>query len=269
VTRYHTTRPRGTRKLAIRGLVALGLAIPPVTLLGLSAAKAGTQPSALVLAVDTTTAGCNTPTVGLPLQSDPATGSVTPDVNVDWGDESSETVTSTGDVQHTYASPGVYTIAITPAAGSGPSLTQFGDPYGWTGANCVTAVSQWGQLGLTSLAGAFDGASILSSVPATIPPGIDDFVNTFRSATIFNQDIGGWDLSRATTTQAMFYDAKAFNNGGNDSINNWNTAVDTDMSYMFGNDDAFNQNLGSWNTTASTPSDFMRAMTQHSLLRTA
>jgi surface protein len=50
----------------------------------------------------------------------------------------------------------------------------------------------------------------------------------------------------------MFVFATAFNNGGSNAINNWNTAAVTNMGQMFYFARNFNQNIGSWNTGAVT-----------------
>jgi surface protein len=49
----------------------------------------------------------------------------------------------------------------------------------------------------------------------------------------------------------MFANAVSFNNGGVNSIQNWNVGNVTDMSGMFGGARAFNQPLSGWER--STP----------------
>jgi surface protein len=50
----------------------------------------------------------------------------------------------------------------------------------------------------------------------------------------------------------MFYQASAFNNGGNSNINNWTirTSGTVNMSEMFRAASSFNQPIGSWNTSS-------------------
>jgi len=72
-------------------------------------------------------------------------------------------------------------------------------------------------------------------------------------ATPFNQNIGSWDVSKATDLGSMF-NGSAFNNGGNSSIGNWliNTSSAVSMTGMFRNNYGFNQNISTWNTSKVT-----------------
>jgi surface protein len=107
----------------------------------------------------------------------------------------------------------------------------------------------------------------------------------FNSASIFNQNIGSWNVSKVTNMQLMFSSSIAFNNGGIDTIKNWsaplcttfrnmfnnatnfnqplNNLVDTsninscDLSGMFSSAINFNQNLNSWITTNVTTMNSM------------
>ncbi|KAF3978747.1 MAG: BspA family leucine-rich repeat surface protein, partial [Methylococcales symbiont of Iophon sp. n. MRB-2018] len=69
-----------------------------------------------------------------------------------------------------------------------------------------------------------------------------DMSNMFRSASVFNQDISGWDVARVTNMNNMFTFASAFNQ----DISGWNVASVTDMFGMFTGANAFSQNLGRW-----------------------
>jgi len=70
----------------------------------------------------------------------------------------------------------------------------------------------------------------------------------FNGATVFNQDISGWNTGLNVSFYGMFQNAAAFNQ----NISGWNTASGTNMELMFNGATAFNQNLGSWNVANVT-----------------
>ncbi|NCC99775.1 MAG: BspA family leucine-rich repeat surface protein, partial [Bacteroidia bacterium] len=200
----------------------------------------------------------------------------TVDCTVDWGDGyATEDFTTTGDKEHTFATAGTYTVEI-----SG-SLTQFGKTESliWNGVNYLTAVSSFGDIGLTTLSYSFMGANNLASVPAELPATITSLIGVFHEnnrASItnlnswdvshvtnmyelfdgtdnFNQDISGWDVSSVTNMESMFSNANAFNQ----NIGNWNVGNVTNMDYLFNMANAFNQPIGNWNVENVTSMNFM------------
>jgi surface protein len=188
-----------------------------------------------VMTLDTTLSDDNT--VVLPLNG-------TFDVTVNWGDDTSvETFTSDGDTSpsHVYENEGTYIIRI-----SG-SLEHFGmdytiDEVPWFGVNMVTTVTSFGTLGIESLEGAFWDAENLIQVPTELPTSVTDLKAMFLLADLFNQDIGGWDVSNVTDMSYMFGAASVFNQ----DLNSWDVSNVTDMSLMFFGADAFNQDIGAW-----------------------
>lgn len=76
--------------------------------------------------------------------------------------------------------------------------------------------------------------------------------SAFTSCTIFNQNLGNWDMSNCTNAGNMFSYSPAFNNGGSPDINNWNMANVTVIGGIFLGCTAFNQPVGSWNTSNIT-----------------
>jgi len=168
---------------------------------------------------------------------------------VDWGDGSAtEDFTTTGRKRHTFATAGTYTVKI-----SG-SLTQFGyyneeAEDGWDGAGYLTEVTDFGDMGLTSLSGAFCKANNLTSVPASLPATVTDLSYCFyvnSKATITNLNL--WDVSHVTDMSNMFYYATAFNQ----DISAWDVSAVTNMENMFKRTDAFNQNISTWDVGSVT-----------------
>ncbi|MFO7842721.1 MAG: BspA family leucine-rich repeat surface protein [Bacteroidales bacterium] len=196
------------------------------------------------------------------------------DVTVDWGDGTTpQAITTEGNHDHTYAAEGTYTVTI-----SG-SLAQFGNSWaGYDNVEKLTVVINFGNLGLTSLYGAFDGAENLTEVPATLPTTVTNLSYMFYNASSFNHDIGGWDVSSVTSMTYLFRNATTFNcdiggwdvssvtnmyrmfNGAssfNQDIGGWDVSSVTSMSYMFSNATSFNQDVGGWDVSNVTTMDWM------------
>ena len=165
------------------------------------------------------------------------------DVQVDWGDGSTDNVSAAGPFPHTYTTSGRYTITV-----SG-SLTGFGqDPLNLdlplSGSQYLRAVRSFGELGITSLSFAFWGSTNLVDVPATLPATVTDMSYMFSGSSSFNGDVSGWDTSAVTDMSGMFSYASSFNQ----SLNSWDTGSVTSMRRMFHGASAFNQNLNNWDT---------------------
>ena len=64
----------------------------------------------------------------------------------------------------------------------------------------------------------------------------------FEGASAYNQDIGGWDVSKVTGMCRMFHGASAFNQ----DIGKWDVSKVTDMREMFHGASAFNRYIGTW-----------------------
>ena len=169
------------------------------------------------------------------------------DVTVDWGDGITEDINTAGNASHTYSTEGIFTIGIN------GSLTQFGNGNsGYAGAQLIDSVSSWGNLGLTSLSGAFFGGALNNSsenlvlVPTTIPPEVTNLSHAFRGAASFNFNISSWNVSSVTDMSRMFQDASSFNQ----NIGSWDVSSVLNMSWMFAAAFEFDQNINSWDVSS-------------------
>jgi head-tail adaptor len=159
---------------------------------------------------------------------------------VNWGDGSSDTITSynQAEVTHTYSSAGQYEVSIE------------GTLQGWQFNNAgdrlkMLDVKQWGVLDLSTSA-AFYGCFNLDA-SATDAPTVSStsFYRMFRDCTNFNGAIGNWNTSTINNLQETFYNASTFNK----SINSWDVSNCTIFSRTFRNAKTFDQDLNSWNTS--------------------
>lgn len=152
-----------------------------------------------------------------------------------WGDGTSDVYTSSGVRNHTYLIDGEYTVRVF------GTVTQFGDSISLFRPELTRCIS-FGDIGITSLIGAFRSCPNLVEVPSTLPAEITILRDLFQYATSFNQNIGGWDTSNVTNMNSMFSNATSFNQ----DIGGWDTSNVTDMSSMFLSAASFNQNLSNW-----------------------
>ncbi len=196
-----------------------------------------TFPSSFTFAIDTSL-GDATPTFQLPLS-----GVVS--FTVDWGDGSSDTITSDTDpaMDHTYASGGTYDIALNGTIGEWNTGTT-------TDRTKVTDVKQWG---VNFTAGTFENFTNLTSDTAPGHPFVTSLFNFYGDCSSFDGDITNWDVSGVSLMNAMFNRASVFNQ----DISSWDTSSVLSMSGMFNDAFAFNHNLGGWDISSLFSCTFM------------
>lgn len=206
-------------------------------------------------------------------------------VKVNWGetgDPSTSTttiITSVGQYRGsglappvTYPAAGTYTVTISPlrvaddpvnGTDTGPWLTIFG--YGRTssasvgssffdGSARLTGVTDFGDLGVTSLSSAFAGQIHLVDVPAAIPSGVTHLSGTFEDSTGFNDpDVGSWDVSSVVDMDEMFQNASSFNQ----SLLGWADKVGNvvDFGEFLEDAVAFDQPMTGWDVSSATSLD--------------
>ena len=192
---------------------------------------------------------------------------------VNWGDGSSDTITSYNqqEVTHTYSSAGKYEISIE------------GTLQGWQFNNAgdklkMLDIKQYGVLDLSTNAAFYGCANLNAS--ATDAPTISStsFFNMFRDCTNFNGAIGNWDIETITSLQEAFKDASTFNKPLNScnvsnvstmnsmlrdcisfdqDLNSWDTSNVTNMSNVFRGCIQFNGHIYSWDTSSVTNMQYM------------
>ena len=188
---------------------------------------------------DNTSSGSSTATqVKLPLIS---TGSY--NFTVDWGDSTTSTITAYNQaaVTHTYSVAGTYQIKINGVC-NGWQFNNNGDR------SKILSVQQWGtslKFGTTE-GGYFYGCNNLNLSSVTDLPiltGVLNMSNCFSycSALTTINRINEWETSLVTNMSYMFFRATNFNQ----DIGSWNTSNVTDMSDMFNQATNFNNGLAS------------------------
>jgi len=161
---------------------------------------------------------------------------------VDWGDGQTDNNVA-GDITHTYATAGTYTVSIT---GDFPRII-FGLD---TDAEKLLSIEQWGSNQWQSMNNAFFGCRNLVGNARDVPDlsQVTDMSGMFLGANAFNQDINTWDVSAVTDMSGIFRSAIIFNQ----NLGNWDVSSVTDMSRMFNNAIAFNQDLSTWDVSSVT-----------------
>ncbi len=91
---------------------------------------------------------------------------------VDWGDGSNSAITDYSSNTHTYTNAGTYDIKITGTC----SLWNFNSVQ--TSKGKITAVLNWGDVGITSMNNAFNGCTNLASL-APYAPNVASYASAF------------------------------------------------------------------------------------------
>ena len=170
------------------------------------------------------------------------------DFVVDWGDGTSDNITTynQAEVTHTYASIGTYDVKIV------------GDIRGWKFNNSgdrlkLLNVSKVDGLNISVDSG-FNGCSNMTWTANEVPIiSTTSLSNYFVSCTLFNGDVSGWDVSSVTNMSGMFYLAPNFNQ----DIGSWDVSNVTSMRSMFQSATNFNQDISGWNVSKVTAMNVM------------
>ena len=180
-----------------------GLGIGGLGIGGLGIPSPSSDP-AFIIKVDTTKAGSASDTMIIPLVSGQSY-----DFEIDWGDATVETYTSSAltNVTHVYTSGGVFDIKIT---GTFPRIffNNTGDRFK------LLDISNWGEIvwgttifrafsGCTNLTGSFSDSPDLSGTAA--------IREMFRNCDLFNGKVELFDVSTITNMQQILEGASIFN----------------------------------------------------------
>jgi len=175
---------------------------------------------------------------------------------IDWGDGNTETVTQASvpnntiggnNVSHTYASAGNYVIKIS------VGLTRILFNNGGDRLKLLE-IQNWGDIVWSGFLSAFFGCANMQLTATDVPDlsGVTNMSTMLRACTIFNSDIGGWDVSSVDNMSFMFRDATAFNQ----DIGGWDVSSVTNMSNML-RGTPFNQDIGGWDVSSVTDMNSM------------
>jgi len=224
----------------------------------------------------------------------PLTGSGIYNFMVYWGDNTSSSISSAlqPEVTHSYATAGTYPITMSGYikgfrfvnAGDRRKIINIsqwgclklsanGSQFFGCDALTLNNISDTPNLytkGIDSISSASISAMFRSCSLLTTISRLDQWdtsqvsgmQQTFYQANIFNQNIGSWNTSNAINMANLFSGpttniTHSFNNGGSDSIKNWDTSKVTSFSQTFIYNPNFNQPIGSWNVSSASILDFM------------
>ena len=198
------------------------------------------QTLGFVFAVDTTKPGTsNSNTISLPVNTGTTASN---NYTVFWGDGTSTSYTGSATPSHTYATAGSHTISI---------VGEFAGLAFNNGGDCqkLTSISQWGDVALQKTDGAFCGCTNLT-ITAADTPDLSDCTSAryMFAGDHANPNLSGVDVSHITDMTGMFLNNTAFNQ----DISGWNTSNVISMAHMFDGATAFNRNIGAWNTSGVT-----------------
>ncbi|MFD1628742.1 BspA family leucine-rich repeat surface protein [Pseudopedobacter beijingensis] len=167
------------------------------------------------------------------------------------GDASQTSVSMniTGDELLTFPSAGTYKVEI---VGTFP---QFYLNNNTSHKSKLVSIDQWGKSQWKAMNNSFYGASNLEYRATDIPDlsAVQDMSGMFRDNTIFNGNIGNWNVAAATNMNAMFKGATSFNQ----DIKNWDVSNVTNMGAMFENAELFNKDLADWSVAKVTTMNAM------------
>jgi len=194
-------------------------------------------PPTFTFSVDTTKVGSLNTQFQLPLIS---SGAIS--MAVDWGDGTTDTITSYNQAEtlHTYDTSGTYEIKIVNEV-RGWKFNNAGDKLKMLG------VTEWGGFNFTEHS-TFYGATRFICSATDIPTiSTTDMQATFALCGLFNGDVTNWDVSAVTNFSSIFSGNANFIGTGLDT---WDVSSVTDFTFTFIFCTVMNADLSGWNTSS-------------------
>jgi hypothetical protein len=163
--------------------------------------------------------------------------------DVDWGDGTSNTITTWNQAEttHTFPSAGTYTVTIT------GTIRRFrfnnaGD------VQKLLNIANWGPLDLGNISGSFYGCINMTCTALDRPVVGTTAASLFRNCQNFNGAVDRFDMSSTTNISSMFNGCTVFNQ----AVNSWDTSSVTVASSAFTACAAFNQPVNNWYVSGIT-----------------
>ena len=188
------------------------------------------------------------------------------DYSINWGDGHSDHNVK-GDITHTYATAGIYTVEIT---GDFPhfyleAVGVYSSPKVFKSDNYkLLSVKQWGDIEWRSMHSSFRDAdharfedpeapdlSQVTDMSYMFKSQVDnefEIADGKRDFTLYISGVEDWDVSNVTNMSRLFDGALGFNQ----DIGNWDVSNVEDMSYMFSWAINFDQYIGLWDVSKVT-----------------
>ncbi|AUP78051.1 BspA family leucine-rich repeat surface protein [Flavivirga eckloniae] len=171
--------------------------------------------------------------------------------NVDWDNDGIADQTGiTGDVTHTFDTPGKHTIRIT---GLFPSINF--NLSSEENADQIISIDQWGINAWESFSFAFTSCSNLK-IMATDAPNLSKATSLgamFYNSGVGSFDASNWDVSNITNMSHMFRETSF----ANPNVSNWNVSNVIDMEAMFYHAKSANPNVSKWDVSKVQDMDQM------------
>ena len=173
---------------------------------------------------------------------------------VDFGDATTPITNVSGNITHTYSTPGIYYVSIT---GDFPRI-YFPNiaPYFQLK---IKSVEQWGDIQWVSMESAFKGCDdlVINAIDSPNLNQVNDMSYMFYEIDSILQSINNWDVSNVIDMSYMFYEIDSINS----SLSDWDVSNVINMSYMFSGGEFNNQplNLDNWDVSSVTDMSYMFA----------